>query len=119
MQFNEQIGYAAQIIPRVGQSLFGLAPPLAVTRNTGRFLQKTTQILWSRLEDSGDHALTNNGVRARPQTGSHKQIVHITTANALVIDLVDALTVPAENPAHGKLGISGPRPTKAPTGIFE
>ena len=119
MQFGEQIGHAAEIVARVRQALFGLTTPFAVARDTSRFLQKATQILGARLQDARDHALTNNGVRAGAQPRSHKQVVHIATANALMIDLINALTIAAENSSHGKLRICGPWPPEASAGVFE
>src|SRR5260370_39509902 len=52
----------------------GLLAPLLVARDTGRLLDKGTHVLGLGVDDARDHALLDDGVAARAQTGAKKQV---------------------------------------------
>ena len=62
VQFSQQIVDAAEIVPGIRETVLGLLSAFAIPRNTRGFFQKTTQIFRPCFEDSGNHALTNDGV---------------------------------------------------------
>src|SRR5207244_6955889 len=62
-----------EILAGLGDARLGLLAPLLVARDTGRLLDEGTHVLALGLDDARDHALLDDGVAARAQTGAEKQ----------------------------------------------
>ena len=102
-----QVVEAIKILPGVANAGLGLAPALLVLGDARRLLQEESQILRARLDEAGDHALFDDGVTARPQTGAEKKVLDVPPPATGTVEEVIGLTVAADLALDGDLGILG------------
>ncbi len=108
-----------QVLPGMADSGLGLAPALLVLGDPRRFLQKQPQVLGPRLDETRDHALLDDGVAARTQSGAEKQILHVAAPTAHTVQKIARLAVPRHLALHGDLGIAGVLTPGTAIGVVE
>ena len=97
---------ARKVVTRIRQPPLGLATPLPVLGDACRLLEKTADILWTRLNDARDHALFDDRVGARPQARAQKQVDHVLAANIDIVDEIIRFTAAVKHPLDRDLGIA-------------
>ena len=86
-------------------AVFGFLAPFLVLGNTGRFFQKNPQIFRLGLDQAGYHALFNDGIAARPQPGTQKNIGNIPAPAAGAILKILRLTITCDDPLDGNFAV--------------
>src|SRR5581483_6940230 len=97
----------------------GFAPALLVARNARRLLDETAQLLGLGLDDARHHALLDDRVRARAETGAEKNIGDVLAPAACLVEKVVRLAVAPGFAADGDLGIVRILAADPPGGIVE
>ena len=118
-QLAQDVFDAGEVLLRVVQAVLRLAAALFVFGDASGFFQKQAQLLGAAFNDAADRALTNDGVRTRPQTGTQKHVLHVAAAHRLVVDEVVAATVAGEYALDSDLGELIPLPTGAVVAVVK
>ena len=87
-QFRLNIANPRQIFLGVGQSIFGVFASLFVARHTGGFFEKYAQFFRLSLDDARNHALLDNRIGTRSETGAKEYIQNVATTHWLVVQVV-------------------------------
>ena len=114
-----QVVQAIQILARVADAAFGLAAPLLVAGNARRLFEESAQVLGPRLDHARDHALLDDGVAARAQTGAEKQLRDVLAAHLQAIDEIVGRTVAAHGSLERDLVVARVRAADLPIRIVE
>ena len=77
----------------MANAVFCFSPSLLVFGNTSGFFKVVTQIFRLGFNKTGNHPLFDNGVTARPQPGTEKNIRDITSPAAAAIEEIDGTTL--------------------------
>ena len=88
-------------------AVFSFTAAFFVFRNTCCFFNKNAQIIGACLDQTGNHALLNNRVAARPQTGAKENISDIATAALHPIEKIGALRFTGNTAADRDFGVAG------------
>src|SRR5476649_906756 len=107
-QLLADVGHPRQVLARVVQAVLGLAAPLLVFGDARRFLQEHAQFFRLGLDDARDHALFDDGVGTRTQTGTHKYVLDIAPAHVTVVDVIQRLALARQHALHRDFGILRP-----------
>ncbi len=102
VHFIAQILQALHVLARAADPCLGLAPPLLVTRDAGRFFHEGAHVVAARLDDAGNHALFDDGVAARAQARAQEQRGDVLAAAARAIDEIAPRRHRATPRASGK-----------------
>ena len=113
VQFTQDVFDTGQIIACVVQAVFGFAATFFVFGHACGFFQKHAQFFGFGFDDARDHALTDNRVGARPQAGTHENVLHIAAAHLLAIDVVARTTIARKHTTHGDFGVLTPLTARA------
>src|SRR5690606_1438622 len=97
-----------EILAGVLETVGGFTPAFLVARHVGRFFQEDTQLFRARLEDARDHALADDGVATRAQSGAQKDVVDVAAPDLLVIDVVAAGAVTGQDTTDCNFGVLAP-----------
>ena len=81
-QFLAHVVQPLEVLLGVPDPVFGFAAALLVLRDAGRFFEIDAQVFRLRLDELADHALLDDRVAARPETGAEED-VHDVAATAL------------------------------------
>ena len=108
VQLAQNVLHALEVLARILKTIFRLAAALFVLGDTGGFFEEDAQLLGTGFDNARDHALTNDGVRARAQTGAEEDILHITPTHCLIVDVVGRGTVAREYALDRDLGEAAP-----------
>ena len=98
---------------------FGLAPALLVLGNAGRFLQEDAQFVGFGLDHPRNHALFDNGIAARPQSGAQEDVGDVPAAAARAVEEVAGLAIAADQPLDRDFAVAGPRTAQAALAVVE
>src|SRR5690606_14824114 len=101
---------AGQVFARIAQSIFGFPATLLIPGHARGLFQIYAQLFGFGLDQAIDHALADDGVSARAQTGAQEDIVDIFTADLLVIDVIAAGAIAGQDPSDGDFSVSAPLP---------
>ena len=93
IEFAQYVFNTGQIFACVAQAVFSFTAAFFVFGNARGFFQKQPQFFGFGFNDSADGSLPDDGVGARPQTGSQKYVLHITSTHRLVVDVIAAVAV--------------------------
>ena len=85
-----QVVQAFEVLARVPDPVLGLAPALLVLGDPGRLLEVDAQILGAGLDQARDHALLDDGVAARTQTGAQEQVRDVAPPAAHAVEEIAA-----------------------------
>src|ERR1700731_2402665 len=77
-----------EILAGLGDARLGLLAPLLVARHTGGLLDKGAHVLGLGVDDARDHALLDDGVAARAQTGAEEQVGDVLAPATNAVDEV-------------------------------
>ena len=102
-QFFAQVGQPFQVFLGPANPVFRLPAPLLVLGDAGGFFNVDPKFLGLCLNQPGDHALLDDGVAARPQTGAEKQIGDVTAAALGTVQEIFRLAFPGHPAANGNL----------------
>ena len=119
IEFTQNVFHPRQVETGILQTTLGFTAPFLVLGNPCRLFQKESQFLWLALDDAADGPLTDDGVGARPQTRPQKDVLHITPAHRLIVDVVAAGAVARENPFDRNFYKLTPLPAGAVVGIVK
>jgi len=108
IELAENIFDTLQVFAGVLQAVFGFAAAFLVLGYTGCFFEKNTQIFRTCFDDARDHALTNDGVSTRTESGTEENILHITAAYRLVVDVISRCAITRERALDRNLGKAAP-----------
>ena len=94
--FFAQVIEAVEILAGVTDAGFGFLAALFVFGNAGGFFQIDAQLLGLGLNDLRNHALLDDRVAARAETGAQEQVGDVAAAAFGAIEVITALTVAAD-----------------------
>src|ERR1700731_2092880 len=118
-EFPDNVLDPREVLAGILQAALGFPPPLLVFRDTCGFLEEYPQILGLRLDDAGDHPLTDNRVRTRAQAGTEKDVLNIAAPGRHVIDVIARRPVAREPPLNRDFAVLSPLPVRALRAIVE
>lgn len=118
-QFTQNVFNSGQVVAGVGQAVAGFAAALLVFRHSSGFFQKNTQLFGAGFNNSGNHALPNNGVSAWPQPCAQKNVLHIAAANRLLIDVIGGGTIARQYALDRYFRILVPAATRPALSVVE
>jgi len=119
VQLAQDVLDAGQVLARVCQAVFRLAPALLVLGHAGGLFEEQAQFFRARFDDAADRALANDGVGPRPEAGAQEHILHIAAAHGLIVQVIAAGAVPREHAAHGHLAVLAPLAAGPVVGVVE
>ena len=108
-----QIVQAFEVLARVPDPVLGLAPSLLVLGDPGRLFQVDAQVLRTRLNQARDHALLDDGVTARAETGTQKEIGDVASSAAHAVEKIARLTITRDLALDRDLAVLGILPAGA------
>jgi hypothetical protein len=108
VQLAQDVIHPGEVLARVVQAVFGLAPALLVFADAGGFFQEQAQFFGAAFDDAADGALADDGVGARAQAGAQKHVLHVAPTHRLVVDVVAAGAVARQHALDGDLGELAP-----------
>ncbi len=103
IQLFADIFDTAQVFPCMAHPGFGLPSPVFVMRDAGCFLHKGAEFLWTRLDNSADHPLLDNGIGAVAQSGPPEQIRNVPPPTLCFIEPVFRSPVSGQSPFNSDL----------------
>ena len=118
-EFLPDVIDAQQIFSSVTQPRFGLTTALAVLGYARGFFEKYPQVLRLGFNHARNHALLNDGVGARAQAGTQKNIRNIAPAHWDVVDVIHRIAVAFEYTLDGYLAIRRPLPGRLAEAVVE
>jgi len=107
LQLLAQVGQARQVLLGAADTVLGLATALLVLGDAGGFLDEIAQLLGLGLDQLADHALLDDRVAARPQTGAEEDIGDIAATALGAVEEIGVLPVTGDPAADGNLGEGG------------
>ena len=118
-----------QLIPNIGQPLkvflgtshpvFGFAASVFVFRNPCSFFDINTQFFWLGFDQARNHALLDNRIRTRAQTGAKKDIGNVLTAALSAIQVISRLTISGDLSADTDFIVLRILATQSAIGVIE
>ena len=106
-QLFAQVGQTRQVLVGTADTAFGLAAALLVFGDAGGFLDKVAQIFRLGFDQLADHALLDNRVAARSQTGTEEDVGNVAAPAFDAVEEVGVLTVAGHPTADGDFVITG------------
>src|SRR6185437_11855952 len=91
---------AVEVLARGLDAAFGFLAAFLVTRDAGGFFQVDAQLLGTRFDDVGNHALLDDGITARAQARAEEQVGNVAAAAAHAVQEVIGLRVAADRALH-------------------
>src|SRR5205823_8562770 len=67
-----------------------------------------SQLFGLRLDDARDHALLDDRVRPRTESGAEENIVDVAAADRNIVDVIAGIAVAREKPLDRQLGVLSP-----------
>src|ERR1700679_3113634 len=92
-----QIVQPVQVLARLGDAALGFPASLFVPRYARGLFQKGTQVVGPRFDDARDHSLLDDGVAARAEPRTEKQLSDVLAPD---LDAVDEI-IRGPVAAHG------------------
>src|SRR6185312_13217616 len=99
------VAHAVEVLAGGLDPALGFLAPLLVFGDAGGFFQMRAQFFRMRLDDLADHALLDDRVAARTQTGTEEQVGDVATAAARAVEEIGGLTVAGDLTLHRDLGV--------------
>ena len=95
LEFAANVGDPRQVLACVLDASFGFLAPFLVTRDAGGLFDEATQVFRLGLDDARDHALLDDGVGARAETGAEEQVGDVLApATGLVEEVIRLAVAP-------------------------
>ena len=88
IELAQNVFDTGQVFTRVRKAVSGFAAAFLVLRHAGGFFQKQAQLFGLGFNNAADGALADDGVGARPEAGTKKNVLHIAAAHRLVVQVV-------------------------------
>ncbi len=117
--FLAQIVQPIQVLAGVGDAALGFAAPLLVARDARCFLQEGAQVVGPCLDNPRNHALLDDGVAARSQTGAEEQLRDVLAPHLEAIDEIIGGAVAAHRTPQRDLVVVRVRAADLAVGIVE
>src|SRR6185437_8230914 len=114
-----QIVQAVQVFARMADPVFSLAAPLLVARDAGGLLEKSPQIVGTRLDHPRNHALLDDGVAARAQPCAEEQLSDVLAPHLHAVDEVVGAAIPAHRASQRNLVVACVFAADLAVGIIE
>ena len=112
-EFAQDVFNTRQVFAGITQAVFSLASTFFVFRDASGLLQKQAKFFRFGFNDAADRALTNDGVSPWAQACTQKHVLHVTTANGLVVDVVATGAITGQNAFDRNFSKLAPLPTCA------
>src|SRR5690606_16472586 len=108
-----------EVVARVAQAALGFLAALAVLGDPRRFFEKTADVLGPRLDDPRDHALLDDRVGTRTETGAEEEVDDVLAPHVHAVDVIGRLARTVEHALDRDLGIARPLPRRLALGVVE
>ena len=118
-KLGTDVGDAREIAARAGEAALGLAAPLLVFRDAGRFLEEHAQLLGLRLDDARDDPLLHDRVGSRAKAGAEEHVGDVAAPDVRAVDVVARLAVALQDALHRDLRVLRPLSGRAPLSVVE
>jgi len=114
-----QVGQAIEVLAGMLDAALGLPATLLVARYAGGLLEVRTDFLGACVNHLGDHALFDDRVALRADTGAEEQVAHVLAPAAGAVQRVRRDAVPADGAFDRHLVEGGELTGDAAAGIVE
>ena len=108
VEFEADVLHAQQVFACIAQSQLGFTPAFAVFRNTRRLFEEDAQFFGFRFNDARNHALLDDGVGARAQTGAEENIGDIAPPHVQIVDVIRRLAVALKHTLDRNFAVACP-----------
>ena len=110
---------AGDVLARIFQAVFGFLAAFLVLGDAGGLFEVKAQFFGLGLDDARDHALADDGVGARTQSGAEEEVDHVAPAHVQVVDVVARVALTVEHALDGDFGVLAPLPGGAALGVVK
>ena len=110
---------ARQILARVAHAVFRLAATFFIFGYARRLFQQHAQVVGLGLDQARDHALLDDGVAVRAETGAEEEIDDVAAAAARTVEEIIGLAVAPDLAPDRHLGVLRVRPAEAAVAVVE
>ena len=114
-----QVLQPLEVLPGVGNAALGLLASLLVPRDPRRLFDEGAHVIGLGLDEAGDHALLDDRVAARAETGPEEQLGDVLAAAAGAVDVVGARAVARDLATQRHFGIGRIGATDLAVGVVE
>ncbi len=119
LELDSDVLDAQQVLARVAQSQFGLAPAFAVFRDARRFFEEHAQFFGLRFDDARNHALFDDRIGARAESRAEEDISDVAPPHVQVVDVVRRFAVALEHALDRNFAVARPLAARAPQAVVE
>ena len=119
LQLVAQIGEALEIFLRATHAVFGFAAALFVFRDAGGLFNKHAQLIGLGFDQLRNHALFDDGVAARTETGAEEDIGDVATPAFLAVEVIVGHTVARDLALDRDFRKGGVFATEGAVGVIE
>ena len=107
LQFVAQIGEPLQVLHGAAHAVLGFTAPLLVLGDPRGFLDEHAQLFRPGLDQARNHALLDNRIAARSETGAEEDVGNVAAAAAAAVEKVFGLGFAGHQAADGNFRIAG------------
>ncbi len=119
LELFAQVGQALEVLVGAADAVLGFAATFLVLGYPGRLFDEVAQILRSRLDEPGDHALFDDRVAARAQPGAEEDVRDVAPAAFHAIEEIGVLRVTGHAAPDRNLGKGRIFPGQGAVGVIE
>ena len=119
VNFFAQVVETIKVIAGMANAVFCLTAPLLVLGDARSLFQVDPQLFGLRLDETGNHALLDNGVATRPKTRTEENIANITAATTHIVQGIFRLPISGDFASDRYFGISRVFPTDRAIRVVE
>ena len=119
IQLAQDVFDTGQVFAGVRQAVFRLAAAFLVFGHTRRLFEEQAQLFGLGLDDAADGALANDGVGPWAEARAQKHVLYVAAAHRLVVDVITAVAVAGQHPAHRNFRVLAPLATRAVVGVVK
>jgi len=102
-----QVGQPFQVIPCMSDSVLGFPSAFLVFGDPGCLFEKRPELLGLRFNQARDHALFDNRIAVRAQTGAEQYLRDVFAPTPRTIEIVLRCAVAAHDPTNGNFSVTG------------
>jgi len=119
LNFLEHIEQTVEVLLGAFDSVGGLAAAFLILRNARSLLDEDSHVLRFRLDQARNHALLDNRVTARTETGAEEHTGYVLAATLGAVQEIGRNAVATDLAADRDFGVLGVLPFQGRFGVVE
>ena len=119
LQLAAHVRKSLQVLAGSGDTRRGFLAPLAILRNAGGLLDVDPQLFRPGLDQAADHALLDDGITARAESGAEKKFGDVPPPATGSIERVDRIAAPFDFALDRDFRVAGVFALQALVGVVE